>query len=240
MTAPRILTVITARGGSKRVPGKNIRPIAGKPLLAWTIEAALACRDSLHAVVLSTDDEEIAAVGRKCGADVPFMRPAQLASDAAGSLEVVQHATQFIESRDGVYMDWILLLQPTSPLRAAVDIRGALELADARQCDSVIGVTEAPIHPVYIKKISSDGLLIPFLLDEPEGLRRQDVAPPAFIRNGALYLTQRKVVMESNSIYGKRIRPYVMPDQRSVDIDTPLDFRFAELLLEEFVLEKGD
>jgi CMP-N,N'-diacetyllegionaminic acid synthase len=240
MTVPRILAVITARGGSKRVPGKNIRPIAGKPLLAWTIDAALACRDSLYAVILSTDDEEIASLGQQCGADVPFIRPANLASDAAGSLGVVQHATRFIESRDGVQMDWILLLQPTSPLRVAADIRGALDLADESHCDSVIAVTESPIHPVYIKKINADGLLGPFVFDEPEGLRRQDVTPPAFIRNGALYLTQRNVLMERNSIYGKRIRPYVMPAERSVDIDSPLDFRFAELLLSEGAMEKGN
>lgn len=240
MTTPRILAVITARGGSKRVPGKNIRPIAGKPLLAWTVEAALACRDRLHAVVLSTDDEEIAALGRHYGADVPFMRPAHLAGDAAGSLGVVQHATQFIESRDGVQMDWILLLQPTSPLRVAADIRSALDLADAHHCDSVIAVTESPIHPVFIKKIGSDGLLAPFLLDEPEGIRRQDVTPPAFIRNGALYLTQRPVLMERHSLYGQRIQPYVMPVERSVDIDNPLDFRLAEMLLIESARQKGN
>lgn len=233
MTKPRILAVITARGGSKRVPGKNIRPIAGKPLLAWTIEAARACGGRLQAVVLSTDDAEIASVGRQYGAEVPFIRPAELAGDTAGSLAVVQHAVRFVEARDNVRMDWVLLLQPTSPLRTSGDIEAAIDLAAAEACDSVVAVTEMPVHPVFAKKIDADGLLKPFLLEEPEGLRRQDVGPPAYIRNGAVYLTRWDVLMEQNSIYGARIRPCVMPAERSVDIDTELDFRLAELLLDD-------
>lgn len=235
MTEPRILAVITARGGSKRVPGKNVRPIAGKPLLAWTIEAALGCRERLHAVVLSTDDEEIANAGRQFGAEVPFARPAELSGDTAGSLAVVQHATRFVEARDGVRMDWVLLLQPTSPLRTTGDIEAAIDLAVADACDSVVAVTEMPVHPVFSKKIDADGLLRPFLLEEPEGLRRQDAGPPAFIRNGAIYLTRRDVLMDQNSIYGARIRPCVMPAERSVDIDTETDFNLAELLLSKSV-----
>jgi CMP-N-acetylneuraminic acid synthetase len=238
MTDDRILAVITARGGSKRVPGKNIRPFAGKPLLAWTIEAALGCRDQLHGLVLSTDDEAIAQVGREFGAEVPFMRPAELSGDTAGSLAVVQHATRFIEARDGVCMDWVLLLQPTSPLRAACDISAALDLARSHDCDSVVAVTEMPTHPVFAKTIDADGLLRPFLLEEPEGLRRQDAGPPAYMRNGAIYLTRRNVLMERNSIYGARIRPCMMPAERSVDIDTDLDFRLAELLLSDRLSSK--
>lgn len=239
MTEPRILAVITARGGSKRVPGKNVRPIAGKPLLAWTIEAALGCRERLHALVLSTDDAEIANVGRQFGAEVPFLRPADLSGDTAGSLAVAQHATRFVEARDGVRMDWVLLLQPTSPLRTSGDIEAAIDRAAAGVCDSVVAVTEMPVHPVFSKKIDAEGLLQPFLLEEPEGLRRQDAGPPAFIRNGAIYLTRRDVLMEQSSIYGRRIWPCVMPAERSVDIDTEIDFRLAELFLADRLAGEG-
>jgi CMP-N,N'-diacetyllegionaminic acid synthase len=230
---PRILAVITARGGSKRIPGKNIRPISGKPLLAWTIEAALGCKHPLHAVVLSTDNADIAAVGRRYGADVPFLRPDNLATDASRSLPAVQHAVEFIEARDGVRMDWVMILQPTSPLRLPKNIDEAIALTENADCDSIVAVTEMATHPVYAKKIDAEGLLSPFVLEEPEGLRRQDVGPPAYVRNGALYLTRRDILMDQNSLYGKRCRAYVMPPERSIDIDTEFDFRFAEFLLEQ-------
>lgn len=230
MQPGRVLAVITARGGSKRVPGKNIRPLAGKPLIAWTIEAALSC-PQLSQVVVSTDDESIASVSRECGADVPFLRPDALAGDQAASLPVIEHAMRFMEQREGVVFDWVMTLQPTSPLRTAQDIAAALALADADACDSVVGVKPIPVHPVFAKKIDADGFLKPFLLEEPEGLRRQDVVPPSYCRNGAMYLTRRAVLMEQHSLYGARIRPYVMPEERSVDIDTALDFLIAEQLL---------
>lgn len=232
MNAPRILAIITARGGSKRVPGKNIRPIAGKPLLAWTVETALQCKKNLHALVLSTDDEAIAAVGRQYGADVPFLRPENLATDASKSLPVLQHATEFVEARDGVKIDWVLTLQPTSPLREPQDIAAGIALTHHDDCDSIVAVSEMSPHPVYAKKLDADGFVHPFLLEEPEGLRRQDVGPPAYHRNGAIYLTRRDVLMQG-SLYGKRTRGFVMPPERSVDIDTEFDFRFAEFLLGE-------
>lgn len=230
MKSGRVLAIITARGGSKRIPHKNIRPLAGKPLIARTIDAALAV-PSLHAVVVSTDDEAIAQASRIAGADVPFIRPPELSTDTAASLPVVQHATTFIEQRDGMTFDWVLLLQPTSPLRTAADIEAALVVAAHGDCDSVVAVKPMPVHPIFAKKIDVDGYIKPFVLDEPEGLRRQDAMPPAYCRNGAIYLTQRRVLMEENSLYGKRIRAYVMPEERSVDIDTPLDFALAEILL---------
>lgn len=228
---PHILAVITARGGSKRLPGKNIRALGGKPLLAWTVLAARECTAPLHAVVLSTDDEKTAEVGRQFGADVPFMRPAELATDTAGSLEVVQHAVRFIEARDKVTMDWVLLLQPTSPLRTAADIDAAVKLADASKCDSVISVTEMPVHPVFAKRIDAGGCLQPFGAVVPENLRRQDAKPEAYAYNGAIYLTRRSTLMEENSFYGARIFPYIIPTERAIDIDTMHDFTLAEVLM---------
>jgi len=227
----KILAVIPARGGSKGVARKNVRLLAGKPLLTYSIEAALAVRDRLVRVILSTDDPAIAEAGRACGADVPFLRPAELGSDRTPMVPVLQHAVREIESRDSLRLDWVLLLQPTAPLRLPVDIRAAIALAEAGGCDSVISVVQVfAVHPILMKRIEADRLL-PFCMEEKEGTRRQDYQPPAYMRNGAIYLTRRDVLMERDSIWGEVIRPYVMPDERSVSIDNELDFRLAELML---------
>jgi CMP-N-acetylneuraminic acid synthetase len=228
----KILALIPARGGSKGVPRKNIRPVAGKPLIAYTIETALAAGDLLHRVIVSTDDEEIAAVARAHGAEAPFLRPADLAGDKIPMIPVIQHAVQFVEAQDGVRLDWVLLLQPTAPFRTVEDIRGAVELAQAGGCDSVISVVQVfAHHPILMKRIENDRL-VPFCIEEKEGTRRQDYQPPAYMRNGAIYLSRRDVLMDG-SIWGQSIRPYVMPEERSVNVDSELDLRLVELLLEE-------
>lgn len=227
------LAIIPARGGSKGVPHKNIRPLAGKPLIAHTIEAALAVRDLLHRLIVSTDDEQIAEVARRYGAEVPFLRPAELSGDRVPMAPVLQHAVREVEARDGVRLDWVLLLQPTAPLRAPEDIRAALDLAARGGCDSVISVVQVfAVHPILMKRIENDRLL-PFCIEEKEGTRRQDYQPPAYMRNGAIYLTRRDVLMERGSIWGEVIRPYIMPEERSVSIDSELDLKLAELLLQE-------
>ena len=229
---PCILAIITARGGSKRVPRKNIRSVGGKPLIAWSIEAALGAKSRLYRILVSTDDKEIADVAARLGAEVPFIRPPELAGDQAKSLPVVQHAVRFVEERDCVKLDWVLLLQPTSPLRVSADIEHSIDLALSIPCDSVISVYElVHHHPVFAKKIDDQGYLAPYAIEEPEGLRRQDVSPPAYMRNGAIFLTRRDVVMEEHSIWGARIKPYIMPEERSVDIDSEFDCRLAELIL---------
>ena len=233
MANPKILAVIPARGGSKGVPRKNIRLVAGKPLIAYTIEAALAVRSRLHRLIVSTDDAEVAEVARRCGAEVPFMRPAELAGDRAPMIPVLQHAVQTVEAMDNIHLDWVLLLQPTAPFRAPQDIEAALNLAGRGGCDSVISVVQVfAVHPILMKRIENDRLL-PFCLEEKEGTRRQDYQPPAYMRNGAIYLTRRAVLMEQNSIWGGVIRPYVMPEERSVSIDNELDLKLAELMLAE-------
>ena len=233
MANPKILAVIPARGGSKGVPRKNIRLVAGKPLIAYTIEAALAVRSRLHRLIVSTDDAEVAEVARRCGAEVPFMRPAELAGDRAPMIPVLQHAVQTVEAMDNIHLDWVLLLQPTAPFRTAEDIESAFELAARGGCDSVISVVQVfAVHPILMKRIENDRLL-PFCLEEKEGTRRQDYQPPAYMRNGAIYLTRRAVLMEQNSIWGGVIRPYIMPEERSVSIDNELDLKLAELMLAE-------
>jgi CMP-N-acetylneuraminic acid synthetase len=233
MTDPKILAVIPARGGSKGVPRKNIRPVAGKPLIAYTIEAALAVRRRLHRIIVSTDAAEVAEAARRYGAEVPFTRPAELSGDKVPMMPVLQHAVRAIETMDKIRLDWVLLLQPTAPFRTPADIEAAIELAARGGADSVISVVQVfAVHPILMKRIENDRLL-PFCLEEKEGTRRQDYQPPAYMRNGAIYLTRRDVLLERNSIWGEVIRPYVMPEERSVSIDNELDMKLAELMLSE-------
>lgn len=230
---PKVLAVIPARGGSKGVPRKNIRSVGGKPLIAYTIEPALAVRGRLHRLIVSTDDEEIASIARELGAEVPFMRPADLGGDKIPMVPVLQHAVKTIEERDGVKLDWVLLLQPTCPFRLPEDILAALDLAAKGGCDSVISVVRVLAqHPILMKKIENDRLM-PFMIEEIEGTRRQDYAPPAYMRNGCIYLTNRDNLMSANSIWGKVIRPYVMPEERSVNVDSELDLKLVEFILQE-------
>jgi CMP-N-acetylneuraminic acid synthetase len=230
---PKILAVIPARGGSKGVVRKNIRPICGKPLIAYTIETALAARHLLHRTIVSTDDSEIAAVARDHGAEVPFLRPADLAGDKVPTLPVLQHAVSFIEAQDDIKLDWVLLLQPTAPLRALQDIEASLKVADQNNCDSVISVVQVfAEHPILMKRIENNQLLH-YCIEEKEGTRRQDYQPPAYMRNGAIYLTRRDVLMDKDSIWGQVIRPYVMPAERSVSIDNELEVKLVELIMQE-------
>jgi CMP-N-acetylneuraminic acid synthetase len=229
----RVLAVIPARGGSKGVPRKNIRDLCGKPVIAWTIETALAAGDELHRVIVSTDDPEIAVAAHAFGAEAPFMRPAELATDEAPGLPVIQHAVKFVEEEEGAPVDWVLILQPTAPFRNADDISESLRLAREGGCDSVISVTRVLAeHPILMKKIEN-GRLLPYCIEEKESTRRQDYDPPAYIRNGAIYLTRRDVLMEGDSIWGEVIQPYVMPEERSYDIDSERDFRLVELVMRE-------
>lgn len=230
---PTVLAVIPARGGSKGVPRKNIRSVCGKPMIAYTIETALAAQDLFYRIIVSTDDEEIADVARRYGAAVPFLRPAELAGDAVPTVPVLQHAARFVEQQDNIRLDWLCLLQPTDPLRTVEDIKMAMRLGQAGDCDSVISVVQvSAVHPILMKRIEGDKLL-PYCIEEKEGTRRQEYQPPAYMRNGAIYLTRRDVLMERSSIWGDVIRPYIMPPQRSVGVDSELDLKLVELLMQE-------
>jgi len=237
--SPRVLALIPARGGSKGVPRKNIRLVCGKPLIAYTIETALAAKNVLTRVLVSTDDAEIAEIARRYGAEVPFLRPADLANDTAAMIPVIQHAVRFAEEDEKLRYDWVCLLQPTEPFRTAHDIEQSLSLARAGGCDSVISVVQVfSVHPMLMKRIDENRLL-PYCVDEKEGTRRQDYVPPAYMRNGAIYLSRRDVLMNQNSIWGDVIRPYVMPPERSVGVDSELDMKLVQLLIEESLSGKN-
>ena len=226
----RVLGLVTARGGSKGIPRKNLLPLAGKSLLQWTADAALASR-RLDRIMLSTDDDEIATAGLNCGLEVPFIRPSVLARDETPTLPVIQHALAYLESQGDRY-DAVFLLQPTNPLRRSDDIDGAIELLETSGADSVIGFVDVgEKHPARMKCIEADGRVIdPPFAEQFEGQRRQDL-PRLFLREGSVYLTRRSVIMDQHSIKGRDCRAWIIAPERACAIDTPLDMFLAEQLL---------
>ncbi|TSC80441.1 MAG: N-acylneuraminate cytidylyltransferase [Candidatus Peregrinibacteria bacterium Gr01-1014_25] len=226
-TVPRTLGVITARGGSRGIPRKNIALLAGKPLIAYTIDAAAQSR--LTRCIVSTDDSDIAEMARSLGADVPFLRPAELSTDAAGSIEVMQHAIRWMEER-GERFDYAMILQPTSPLRTGADIDACLELAARTNADSVMSMVQIPDFAVQkLKRITEDGRIQPRFADEGQRSAHRD-NDPVYKRNTAIYLTRVPVLMRGE-LFGADSRAYVMPRERSVDVNEPMDMAIAELLL---------
>ncbi len=225
----KILGVITARGGSKGIPGKNIKPILGKPLIAYTIEAAKSSR-FLTRCIVSTDDAAIAAVARKHGADVSFMRPTELAQDKSTSIEVMQHALKWFKENLGEEYDYAVILQPTSPLRTGEDIDASIRLAEEKKADSVMSMVELQDFAAKkIKKIQ-DGLIVPYFENEGSAPSRRQDLTPAYRRNCAIYLTKTECIMRGD-LFGTVSVPYIMPEERSVDINKPVDFELAEFWL---------
>jgi CMP-N,N'-diacetyllegionaminic acid synthase len=220
-----VLGVIPARGGSKGIPQKNLRVVAGRPLLAYTADAALASTRLTRAIV-STDDPEIADAARGLGLEVPFMRPAELAGDATLMLPVLQHAVRAMAA-DGFAADAVVLLQPTSPLRRAGHVDRAIELLASSGADSVVTVVEVPhqFNPVSVMRLEGERL-VPFH-DGPPVLRRQD-KPRVFARNGPAVLAVRTAVLERGSLYGDDVRPLLMTAEESLDIDAEADLELLE------------
>lgn len=230
------LAVIPARGGSKGLPRKNLRELAGRPMLSFTLEAAR--RSRLERVLLSTDSEEIAAVGRAWGAEVPFLRPAELARDDSSSLSVLLHALHWVREHDGFHPEAVALLQPTSPLRTAEHIDEGLEILAGSGARSVIGIAPVEeIHPYYMFTLAPD-FRLRYLVDaHPRPMRRQDL-PPVYRINGALYLTRSDYydlpldpgdpVYDATDLVG-----LPMDHVASLDINTLLDLQRAEALLSQ-------
>jgi CMP-N-acetylneuraminic acid synthetase len=226
----RVLGLVPARGGSKGIPRKNIRILAGRPLLEYTAEAA-AQAHRLDRVILSTDDDEIAEVGRRCGLEVSFLRPPELARDETPTVDVVQHALNWLEARGAVF-DAVCLLQPTSPLRRAEDIDACVELCERSGADAVVTIVPVPPehNPHWVYFQSGDGELRLATGESAPIPRRQDL-PPAFHRDGSVYVTRTEVLRRQNSLYGRRLLGYPLDGARSINIDTPADWDRAEALL---------
>lgn len=222
----RVLGLVPARGGSKGVPGKNLRTLAGRTLLDYTARAAV---DSgvIDRLVLSTDSSEIADAGRRAGLEVPFIRPATLAQDDTPMLPVIRHAVDALAA-DGWTAEEIVLLQPTSPLRRPSHVRDAVTLLRESKADSVVSVVELPRHlsPDYVMRIE-DGVLRPFLPDGARVTRRQD-ARPAYSRDGTVYACWRTTLERWGNIYGERCQPLVLDAADSLSIDSLADWAEAE------------
>jgi CMP-N,N'-diacetyllegionaminic acid synthase len=224
--SPYYLGVIPARGGSKRLPRKNLIPLHGKPLIGYSIEAARRSQ-RLSRTVVSTDDAEIAEVARALGGDVPFIRPAEMARDESAVLPCLRHAlAQAVPSDQPV--DAVVLLQPTSPLRTHADIDAAIALFEETGADTVTAVRTAREHPYYVWTRSGERLVPYFSLDKMNLVRQE--LPPALVENGALYVI-RTSVLEKGLFYGETIVPYVMDETLSTDIDTAKDLETAERVL---------
>ena len=228
----KILGITLARGGSKSIPKKNIRPISGRPLIAYTIREALKSR-YISRYIVSTDDKHIQDIAIQYGADTPFLRPAEFATDDASSLVALKHAVSFVEDQEKCRYDYVVELMCTNPLKRACDIDLCIEKLIRTGADSVIAVHKLEDHhPIRIKKIVDDRL-VDFCLEEVPEARRQDLKPEAFIRSGSIYSVRRDELMIHDRRYGsENSRPYILPPHRAINIDTEIDFLVAERLLE--------
>lgn len=220
-----ILAIIPARGGSKGVPRKNIRLLAGKPLIAWTIEEAKKSK-YIDRLILSSEDEEIIEVAKKYGCEVPFKRPIELAQDDTPGIEPVIHA---INTLEGTY-DYVVLLQPTSPLRTVEDIDGCIQQCIINELPACISVTEAQQSPYWMYKLDEDMRLNPLVQYDGEVNRRQDL-PKVYVLNGAVYVAKSEFIIENKSFLTEESVGYRMPAENSVDIDTEMDFAYCEWLI---------
>lgn len=228
----KIVAIIPARGGSKRVPRKNLKLLANKPLIAYAIEAALKSK-YLDRIIVSTEDEEIASVARKYGAEVPFMRPEELATDAATSLNMLQHAVGFLEDNENYRADLITLIQPTSPLVLPDDIDRTIEKSvemDSNSCTTICEISERP-EWMYLM---DNGRLKLFIEQKKQETRTQYL-PKIFRLTGAVYVIKRNVLMEMGKILDNNdLSAVIMDKERSIDIGEPIDFEIAEALLRNY------
>ncbi len=235
--AKDILAIIPARGGSKGVPGKNVKPLLGKPLIAWIIAAA---KESKHVTrsIVSTDDEEIAAVARSYGAEVPFIRPTEIAQDLSTDMEFLLHALDWLRAKENYEPEIVLRLPPTSPLCTATHIDKGIEtLLNTAEADAVRPIVEVSKHPYKMWKISQDGRwLEPFLPQEVTGLPEifdmsRQLFPKVYIHSGAMDVMRLRTIRDLKSKAGKKLAFFVMQAEDSVNIDDEIDFELAEIFM---------
>ncbi|MEE2746384.1 MAG: acylneuraminate cytidylyltransferase family protein [Pseudomonadota bacterium] len=224
----KVLAIVPARGGSKGLPKKNLRPLCGRPLINWSIDTALACEE-IDVVVVSTDDTQIAAVAAAAGAEVPFLRPPDLANDTASSIDVVLHALDFLE-RNKRFFDVVLLLEPTSPLREVGDIQTALQRIADMEASAVVSVCRAEsAHPAFMFRIIEHDRLDPFLSLTPTGVRRQEI-DPLFYLEGTLYASTVASLREQRSFYHEGTMAYEVAKWKALEIDDIWDFEMIEAI----------
>ena len=229
----RILGLTLARGGSKSIPKKNIKKIDGIPLIGYTIVEALKSQ-YLTRYIVSTDDEEIQKIVIELGAEAPFLRPLEFSTDEASSVSAMQHAVSWVEQQEGVKYDYIVELMCTNQLKIVEDIDLSIEKLISTNSDSIIAVHKLEDHhQVRIKKIINDKI-VDFCLQESPETRRQDLKPDAYIRSGSIYALKRNHLMIDNLRYGsEESRPYILPAERAINVDTEIDFKVAEALIKK-------
>jgi CMP-N-acetylneuraminic acid synthetase len=235
-TQASVLALIPARAGSKGVPGKNTRALAGKPLLHYSCRCALES-DQVTRTIVSTDCEQIAATARSGGAETPFLRPPELARDDSPTHDVIVHTLQWLECHEGAIPDVVVLLQPTAPLRHSSDVDAALERLLASDADSVVSVcpVEAHFHPEWQFTVQGDTLQTYSGIPVGNIPPRRQLLEPTYVRNGAIYAFRTDSFFAKKSIYGDRCLAFEMPRDRSVNIDTLSDWKSAEIYLQTFV-----
>ena len=223
-----MIAIIPARGGSKGVPQKNIKILDGKPLIAYTIEAAIESQ-IFEKIIVSTDDEDIAIVAEKYGAEIPFLRPDDISGDHSSSDDAIIHALNFYKAK-GLFYEEVCKLQATSPLRTAAHIKRAYLLLKEKNADFVVSVCECEHSPLWSGVMTSDNRLDDFISESAKRACRQDL-PSYFRLNGAIYMGKTEKFLENKSFLGCNTYGFVMSQEESVDIDSMLDFQFAELII---------
>lgn len=225
-----MLAIIPARGGSKGLPGKNIRLLKGRPLIQYTIEAALMAK-AVSRIVVSTDSPDIARISIHAGGEVPFMRPKELASDQSMALDTYLYTCDKLIKETGKVINDIIVLQPTSPLRKSFDIDNAVKIYYRKKALSVISVTDSPCPLHWHKVIDGQGVLRKFLPDTGADQKNRQETLETYVPNGAVYVFNYPYLRREKSYYSHRTYPYLMPRERSVDIDSEWDFKLAEIIM---------
>ena len=236
----KILFVITARGGSKGVPRKNIVMLGKHPLIAYKIIAAKKCKYE-NRLIVSTDDEEIADIARKYGAEVPFMRPSFLASDTASSMDVVDHAMNWIEKNDNKKYDYICLLEPSSPFLTGTDLNNALDLLYSQRPDTLLGMKEVEVSRKFIHTLDSQGGLSLFFdeIKNMTGTRRQD-QKAEYTMNGCIYIAKWDYFKQNHLFHSQNSLPYLMPSEKSIEIDSMMELEFARFIIEKKIIDLSE
>lgn len=226
-----ILGVITARAGSKTIPRKNLRLLAGQPLITYTCEVARAA-GRLTRTIISTDSREIADVCRATGVEAPFIRPVELAQDNTIGVVPLLHAVEWLMQHEDYSPDCVVLLQPTSPLREAQDIDGAVDLLLRSKAAAVVGVTPVEVHPYWMKQVDDQNRMINMTPVEKADDNRQNL-PPVYAVNGAIYVIRRPALLSGRSLFPPDTRVWIMPPERALDVNTPWEMHLVDLVLKD-------
>lgn len=225
-----VLAIIPARGGSKGIPRKNIKDLCGKPLIAWTIEEALKSK-YIDRTIVSTEDEEIAEISKKYGAEIPFLRPKELAEDDTPTVDVVIYLINWLERSEGYKYDYVCVLQCTSPFRNYLDIDKCLEKVEIVQMDGIVSICEVETNPYWTNIF--EGERLKYFIEEGRSLTRRQQLPEVYRYNGAIYIVRKEVLIKQKTLEPKNMTGYIMNRENSIDIDDMMDFKLAELLIKE-------